>query len=213
METHRLQVFSMGGSPLLDMTPHCIVWPEEGGSNLTVRDVLDILGKHPSYCAVICLDPQPTRWELGVDEELRWGGTYQLVVFACPRCRHCKGCCARQVEPHELCMHGLPGLGSCVHMWHDMRTRPRRPDADRSPMRCYVTIQGYEDGAGLTTEFDHRSMIQELEDILRETLDLGHDEQNALSIWDAWERRTNDDVLRTALRVARQAVTRQAAGG
>ena len=86
---------------------------------------------------------------------------------------------------------------------------------------CYVTIQGYEDGAGLTTEFDHRSMIQELEDILRETLDLGHDEQNALSIWDAWERRTTDDVLRTALRVARQrtalrvarqVVTRQAAG-
>ena len=56
-------------------------------------------------------------------------------------------------------------------------------------------------------------MIQELEDILRETLDLGHDEQNALSIWDAWERRTADDVLRTALRVARQAVTGQAAGG
>ena len=78
MDTDRLQVFSMGGSsPLLDVTP------EEGGSNLTVMDVLDILGKHPSYCAVICLDPQSTRWELDVDEDMRWGGTYQLVVFAC----------------------------------------------------------------------------------------------------------------------------------
>ena len=209
MDTSRLQVFSMGGSPLLDVTPDCSGWPEEGGSNLTVRDVLVFLGKHPSYCAVICLDPQPTRWELGVDEQLRWGGTYQLVVFACPRCALCNGCCTRQKEPHELCMHGLPGLGSCVHMWHDIRTRPWRP----GDVRAYVTIQGYEDGVGLTREFDHRSMIQELEDILRETLDLGHDEQNALNIWDAWERRTADDVLRTALRVARQAVTGQAAGG
>ena len=129
MDTNRLQVFSMGGSPLLDVTPHCIVWSEEGGSNLTVRDVLDILGKHPLSCAAICLDPQPTRWELGVDEELRWGGTYQLVVFACPRCTICNGCCTRQKEPHELCMHGLPGLGSCVHMWHDISTRPWRPGA------------------------------------------------------------------------------------
>ena len=209
MDTSRLQVFSMGGSPLLDVTPDCIDWPEEGGSHLTVRDVLVFLGKHPSYCAVICLDPQPTRWELGVDEQLRWGGTYQLVVFACPRCTLCNGCCTRQKEPHELCMHGLPGLGSCGLMWHDIRTRPWRP----GNMRAHVTIQGYQDGVGLTTEFDHLSMIQELEDILRETLDLGHDEQNALSIWDAWERRTADDVLRTALRVARQAVTRQAAGG
>ena len=89
-------------------------------------------------------------------------------------------------------------------------------------MRAYVTIQGYQDGAGLTIEFDHRSMIQELEDISWETLDLGRDEQNALGIWDAWERRTDEHVLRTALqvarqavtlRVARQAVTRQAAGG
>ena len=213
MDTNRLQVFSMGGSPLVDVTPDCIDWPEEGGSNLTVRDVLVFLGKHPSYCAVICLDPQPTLRELGVDEELRWGGTYQLVVFACPRCPICNGCCTRQMEPHALCMHGLPGLGSCVHMWHDLRTRPQHPDADRYPMRCHVTIQGYQDGVELGREFDLRSMIQELEDILRETLDLGHDEQNALSIWDAWERRTNDDVLRTALRVARQAVTRQAAGG
>ena len=106
-------------------------------------------------------------------------------------------------------MHGLPGLGSCGLMWHDIRTRPWRP----GDVRAYVTIQGYEDGVGLTIEFDHRSMIQELEDILRETLDLGHDEQNALSIWDAWGRRTGEHVLRTALRVARQAVTRQAAGG
>ena len=80
-------------------------------------------------------------------------------------------------------------------------------------MRAHVTIQGYQDGVGLTTEFDLLSMSQELEDTLRETLDLGHDEQNALSVWDAWERRTVDDVLRTALRVAQQAVTGQAAGG
>ena len=115
-------------------------------------------------------------------------------------------------------MHGLPGLGSCVHMWHDISTRPWRP----GDLRADVTIQGYPDGAGLKTEFDHRSMIQELEDILWETLDLGRDEQNALSIWDAWERRIDEHDLRTALqaarqavtlRVARQAVTRQAVGG
>ena len=48
MDTDRLQVFSMGGpAPLLDVTPDCIDWLEEGGPNLTVMDVLDILGKHP----------------------------------------------------------------------------------------------------------------------------------------------------------------------
>ena len=78
---------------------------------------------------------------------------------------------------------------------------------------CYVTIQEYEDGAGLTTEFDHRSMIQELEDIPRETLDLVHEEHNGWSIWHAWERRTVPGALRTALRAARQAINRQAAGG
>ena len=131
--------------------------------------MLVFLGKHPSYCAVICLDPQPTRWELEEDEELRWGGTYQLVVFACPRCTLCNGCYTRQKEPHELCMHGLPGLGSCVHLWHDLRMRPRRLDADRSPLGCHEAIQGYHDGAGLESEFDLRPMTQELADIARGT--------------------------------------------
>ena len=213
MDTDRLQVFSMGGpAPLLDVTPDCIDWPEEGGPNLTVMDVLDILGKHPSYCAIICLDPHSTRWELDVDEEMRWGGTYQLVVFACPRCTLCKGCCTRQMEPHELCMHGLSGLESGVHMWHDLRTRPQRLDLDRSLLRRHVSIQGYQDGLGLEREFDLRSMTQELQDIARETLDLVHDEQHGWSSWHAWERRTAG-ALRTALRASRETVNRQAAGG
>ena len=213
MDTDRLQVFSMGGpAPLLDVTPDCIDWPEEGGPNLTVMDVLDILGKRPPYCAIICLDPHSTRWELDVDEEMRWGGTYQLVVFACPRCTLCNGCCTRQMEPHELCMHGLPGLEQRVHMWHDLRTRPQRLDLDRSLLRRHVSIQGYQDGLGLEREFDLRSMTQELQDIARETLDLVHDEQHGWSSWHAWERRTAG-ALRTALRASRETVNRQAAGG
>ena len=110
-------------------------------------------------------------------------------------------------------MHGLTGPGSRVHLWHDLRTRPQRPDANQSPLWCHVAIQGYEDGMGLEREFDLRSMTQELEDIARETLDLVHEEQNGWIIWHAWERRTVQDALRTALRAARQAVNKQAAGG
>ena len=132
-------------------------------------DVLDILGKRPSHCAIMCLDPHWTRWELDVDEEMRWGGTCELVRLACPRCALCNGCCTRQMEPHEPCMHGLPGLGSRVHLWHDLRMRPRRPDADRSPLGCHEAILGYHDRAGLESEFDSRPMTQELEDIVRET--------------------------------------------
>lgn len=77
-------------------------------------------------------------------------------------------------------------------MWYDWGKRQPRRDTDRSPLRCHVTIQGYEDGAWLDTEFDIKSTTHELQHIAEEKLASGlpDDAWGRRALWQSSERRT-----------------------
>ena len=188
----RVRVYALNGeSPLLDVCPEDIDWPDGEEKDLNVDDMLRMINMDPSYCRV-CQIAEPSNMNPVIREweNLARGSTYQVVKSRCPRCTLCCLSCTRKAEQHVLCVHGI--TMSRVHLWHDLRKRSSSNSSGRT------IIQGYEDGVGLETELREEEIVEEIRQIVSEGLDDAKSEcerQHRLSCFLAWQRRASSGAV------------------
>ena len=141
---------ALTGKVLLDISKDEATWPNEARWLYTF-DVLSLLkipeDEHPMF------DLFHAEQQREPVQIAHLGKTYTLVKRACSRCTICNICCTRS-GAHILCSHG-----SFAHLWC-------RPQHESS--QCIVIVEGYSNGAGLSTRFSDDEITGELASIERQ---------------------------------------------
>ena len=183
-EDLRIQVFGIGDTgKLLDISPKDLVWPddEDEPQELMVFDITRFVKRDHSYCDVIRAGDTHA---MDANDIMTWGASYQIVDRSCSRCTLCRACCTRQANAHMLCAHGILQCNRNLHLWHDRRKsrRIRGVVADRGGIQ--VSIQGYENGIGLDSEFtepgSQQLIVQEIRNILSDEVQSAQSDKKML---------------------------------
>ena len=141
---------ALTGKVLLDTSKDEVTWPTKARW-LYAFNVFSLLKISPDEHPLFDLFHAEQQRE--PVQDLHLGKTYTLVKRACSRCTLCNICCTRS-GAHILCSHG-----SFAHLWC-------RPQHESS--RCIVIVEGYSNGAGLSTRFSDDEITGELASIERQ---------------------------------------------
>ena len=141
---------SLTGDVLLNITEEQLTWSNEK-RKLRASDIFDILrideNEHSLFDLFDSEQPEEPA------QDLQFGHVYILMKRVCARCNACGACCTR-TDTHSLCSHG-----NVAHLWC-------RPQHESS--RCIVIVEGYSNGAGLSTRFSDDEITGELASIERQ---------------------------------------------
>jgi len=131
---------------LLVVTEDDVTWPDEN-RELDAYDVFTFIGIGRDERCLFDLfrsEPAQNQEPLEYSDQVHFGKVYTIVKRPCARCTLCRSCCTRS-GAHSLCSHG-----SFAHLW----CRPQRLGD--------VEVEGYHNGAGLTTRFSYDEIRTEL---------------------------------------------------